>query len=55
MSFHLNLNKPLAWQTDMKYLLEDPFDRLLISQALSEGMTLLTVDENIRKYQLAFA
>jgi len=35
----------------MKYLL----DRLLISQALSEGMTLLTVDENIKKYQIPVA
>ncbi len=34
---------------------KDPFDRLLISQAFSEGLTLLTVDENIRKYQVAFA
>jgi PIN domain nuclease of toxin-antitoxin system len=34
---------------------KDPFDRLLISQTISEGMTLLTVDENIRKYNIPVA
>jgi len=29
----------------------DPFDRMLVAQALSEDMTLLTVDLNIRKYE----
>lgn len=28
----------------------DPFDRLLIAQALTEKMTLLTADTNIRRY-----
>lgn len=28
----------------------DPFDRLLVSQALVEGLTLVTNDERIRKY-----
>jgi PIN domain nuclease of toxin-antitoxin system len=28
----------------------DPFDRLLITQALSEGMVLMTADAAIRKY-----
>jgi PIN domain nuclease of toxin-antitoxin system len=28
----------------------DPFDRMLICQALDEGMTLLTPDEHIRAY-----
>lgn len=30
----------------------DPFDRLLISQARTEGMTLLTADTNIRQYDV---
>ena len=30
----------------------DPFDRILISQALSKNMTLLTADENIMKYNV---
>ena len=31
----------------------DPFDRLLVATALSEGMTIITTDENIAKYQLS--
>ena len=30
----------------------DPFDRLLIAQAVSENMPLITVDEKIAKYEL---
>jgi PIN domain nuclease of toxin-antitoxin system len=30
----------------------DPFDRLLIAQARHEGMTILTADEQIRKYDV---
>lgn len=29
---------------------KDPFDRLLISQAIAEGMTILTADPAFRKY-----
>jgi PIN domain nuclease of toxin-antitoxin system len=29
---------------------KDPFDRLLLSQALSEGVTLLTADEQLARY-----
>ena len=28
----------------------DPFDRMLVSQAISMGMTILTPDEAIRQY-----
>jgi len=30
----------------------DPFDRMLIAQAQTEGLILLTADENIVKYQI---
>ena len=30
----------------------DPFDRILISTALAEGLTILTADENIQKYDV---
>lgn len=30
----------------------DPFDRLLVAQALVEGMTLLTADANIQRYEI---
>jgi len=33
----------------------DPFDRMLISCALVEGMTLVTSDSNIRKYDVPVA
>jgi PIN domain nuclease of toxin-antitoxin system len=31
---------------------KDPFDRMLIAQALTEKMTLITVDVNIKKYKV---
>jgi len=31
---------------------KDPFDRLIISTALAERMTLITIDENIQKYDV---
>ena len=31
----------------------DPFDRLLIATALAEEMTLITVDENIQRYEVS--
>ncbi len=30
----------------------DPFDRLLICQAIAEGMAILTPDERIRQYPI---
>lgn len=29
---------------------QDPFDRVLIAQAISEGLALVTMDSEIRKY-----
>ncbi|STZ55864.1 PIN domain [Moraxella lacunata] len=31
---------------------KDPFDRMLVSQAMLEGLTILTVDEHIMKYRI---
>lgn len=31
---------------------KDPFDRILITTAIIENLTLITVDENIKKYDL---
>jgi PIN domain nuclease of toxin-antitoxin system len=36
----------------LPYLHRDPFDRILISQALHHGMTLVTVDDKIRPYSV---
>lgn len=32
---------------------EDPFDRMLVAQAMVEGMTLVTRDRDIQKYSVA--
>ena len=36
----------------LPFIHRDPFDRLLIATALAEKMTLITVDENIAKYDV---
>jgi len=33
---------------------KDPFDRLLVSTAMAENMTLITADENIHKYDVSW-
>ncbi len=38
---------------ELPWLHRDPFDRLLIGQALQEGMTILTADEQIQQYDVA--
>lgn len=35
---------------DLPAIHSDPFDRLLVSQAISEGMTLLTADKKLQHY-----
>ena len=37
---------------ELPFIHRDPFDRLLIATALSEQMALITVDENIAKYNV---
>lgn len=51
--------KPLAFEArhaelvvDLPLLHKDPFDRMLICQALEEGMTLVTADTEIRRYNV---
>ena len=44
MASHLDVLK------DLELIHRDPFDRMIISQAIAEDMTLVTVDENIVKY-----
>lgn len=34
---------------------KDPFDRMIISTALVEGLTIITVDNDIRKYDVSWA
>lgn len=39
---------------DLPWLHRDPFDRMLVAQARTEGMGLLTVDARIQEYEVAF-
>ena len=39
----------------LPFIHRDPFDRLLVATAKVEGMTILTADENIHKYDVSFA
>ena len=37
---------------ELPYIHRDPFDRIIIATALCEVMTILTADENIKKYDV---
>ena len=37
---------------ELPYIHKDPFDRLLISSAIAEELTIITADENIQKYEV---
>jgi len=38
----------------LPFIHRDPFDRLLVATAMTEGMTILTADENIQQYDVPF-
>ena len=38
----------------LSFIHKDPFDRLIISSALSEDLTIITIDENIKKYDVSY-
>ena len=40
----------LARVATLPWVHRDPFDRLLVAQALEEGLTLLTVDATLKRY-----
>jgi len=39
----------------LPFIHRDPFDRMIIAAAKADGMTVLTADENIRKYDVLSA
>jgi len=39
---------------DLPFIHKDPFDRLIISTACSEDLTIITTDENIKKYSVSW-
>jgi len=46
--------KQLAYIETLPFIHKDPFDRLLISIAMTEKLKIVTSDENIRKYEVEF-
>jgi len=42
----------LKYLETMPFIHRDPFDRLLVATAKTENMTIITADENIRKYDV---
>ena len=46
-------NKPKKPKFEsMELVHRDPFDRILVAQAIVENMTIITMDENIQKYSI---
>ena len=45
-------NKYLNYIVKLPFIHKDPFDRLLISIALADDLTIITADENIQKYNV---
>jgi len=45
-------DKYLCNLLELPYIHKDPFDRLIISTALAEGLAIITIDENIQKYDV---
>ena len=45
-------NSHLKGLSKLPFIHKDPFDRLLISTVFVEKMTLITIDENIQKYDV---
>ena len=43
----------LSRLTDMPFIHKDPFDRLIVATSIVEEMTIITADENIRKYDVS--
>jgi len=37
---------------DLPFIHRDPFDRLIVATAKAEDMTIMTIDDNIRKYDV---
>jgi PIN domain nuclease of toxin-antitoxin system len=44
----------LTYLSELPPLHRDPFDRILIAQALQHGLTLVTVDEALRAYDVSY-
>ena len=45
-------NEHLMEFLGLPFIHKDPFDRLIIASALAEDLTIITIDENIQKYDV---
>jgi len=45
-------NDSLKGLSNLPFIHKDPFDRLIISTSLQESLTIITVDENIQRYEV---
>ena len=39
---------------ELPFVHKDPFDRLIVTTALTENLTIITIDENIQKYNVTW-
>jgi len=46
-------NEYLNRLAGLPFVHKDPFDRLIISSALEENLVIITIDENIKKYNVS--
>ena len=47
----ISVDHIVAYET-LEFIHRDPFDRILIAQAIVEKLTIITKDENIQKYRV---
>jgi PIN domain nuclease of toxin-antitoxin system len=47
-------NEYLKGLAALPFIHKDPFDRMLIATAFVEGLTIITADDNIQKYDVAW-
>ena len=47
-------NEYLEKLSELPFIHKDPFDRMIISTAISEDLTIITVDDNIQKYNVSW-
>jgi PIN domain nuclease of toxin-antitoxin system len=47
-------NEYLTTLSKLPFIHKDPFDRLIVSSAITEKLTIITVDDNIQKYDVSW-
>ena len=47
----ISINHLITYEP-LELIHRDPFDRILVAQAIAENMMIITKDENIKKYEI---